>query len=178
MNKNTTTLLTGIILALASAGAAAQSALQQLGSEAGIDAAPLAVQMKFVHDMGAVQTFGVPLAKKETDIFEDCSALQAEPLLAWNVTQAAILVQTCLNHTFPADSRYQVQAHAASFASRECPDGDGTAACQVTGIKITVSGQIMDGDSVLSDLNASLKQRGGKLLGFKTIVDNEAKIKL
>ena len=163
MSKNATVkVLTGVFLALASSGAMAQSALQQLGEEAGIDAAPLHVQMKFVHDLAAVQTYGVPLTK---DVFAGCSALEAEPLLAWNAAQAAILVQTCLNHVYPADGLYQVQSQAANSAS-------------VAGLKITVSGRIAAGDTVLDDLKASIKKRDGKLLGFKTALVNLATIQL
>ena len=52
MNKNTTAkILTGLILALASTGALAQTALQQLGAEAGDDTVALARQLKDVRSM-------------------------------------------------------------------------------------------------------------------------------
>ena len=180
MNKNTTiSILTGIILALAATGAKAQSALTQLGAEAGNDTVALAQQLKDVRSMDAGQSPVVSLPRHAKDIFENCSALEAKSFVAWNVSQAAIMVQTCLNHAYAADGQYRVTAKAARFGSRACPNG-GAATCraiiEVVGIKITVSGRIMTGDSVLLDLNGSLTQRDNKLMGFETTVENQAEI--
>jgi hypothetical protein len=99
--------------------------------------------------------------------------------MPWNVSQAAIMIQTCLNHQYAADGGYQVHAEAARFGSRAaCPNGPRSchAIVEVLGIKITVSGSILTGDSVLLDLNGSLEQRGNKLMGFETTVVNQAAI--
>lgn len=84
--------------------------------------------------------------------------LEAKPIVAWNTTQAALLVQTCLNHAYTTDgSTYRVQAHIARFSVPSCPARTGALSClsliEVDGILITVSGRIMTGNSVLSDLN-------------------------
>ncbi len=71
-------------------------------------------------------------------------------------------------------------AQAARFGSRACPNG-GAATCraiiEVIGIKITVTGHIMTGDSVLLDLNGSLARRDNKLMGFEATIDNQADIR-
>jgi hypothetical protein len=180
MNKNTTVIiLTGFILALAATGAKAQSALTQLGAEAGNDTVALAQQLKDVRTMDAGPAPILTLPQHAKDIFQNCAALEAKSFVAWNVTQAAIMVQTCLNHAYAADGQYRVVAQAARFGSRACPSGPATcrAIIEVVGIKITVSGQIMTGDSVLLDLNGSLSQRNNKLMGFETLVENQAEIK-
>jgi hypothetical protein len=177
MNNNTTIkILTGLILALASTGAMAQSALQQLGEQAGVEVAPLAQQMKEVRAEQAHGPVGVPLHAK--DIFAGCSSYEAKPFLAWTAPQAALIVQTCLNNAYPADGRYTVTAASARFG-RPCRPG-ASATCraivEVIGIKITVNGEILTGDGVLADLNYSIEKRGGLLLGFDAIVDNKAQI--
>jgi hypothetical protein len=109
------------------------------------------------------------------DVLAGCSALDAKSFLPWNVNQASLMIQTCLNHAYPADGGYQVRAEAARFGSRLCPNGDG-AACraivEVVGIKITVSGRILTSDTVLNDLKSTLDQRGNKLMGFETTLEN------
>jgi hypothetical protein len=180
MNKNTALpLLTGIILALASTGAAAQTALLQLGAAAGADTAALAQQFKDVRAMESVRIPAVGLPRRAKDVFEDCSAFTAKSFAPWNVSQAAIMIQTCLNHAYAADGDYRVTATVARFGSRACPEG-GAATCraiiEVVGIKIVVSGEIMTGDSVLYDLDSSLQQRGGKLMGFEATIENQADI--
>ncbi|MDE2143649.1 MAG: hypothetical protein KGL74_12640, partial [Elusimicrobia bacterium] len=169
--KKALTLVAALIaltLTLASRPAMAATALQQLGQEAGIDAAPLAQQLKAVRALAAVSA-PLMIPRRSKDVFEGCSALEARSLKAWTPAQAALLVQTCLNHVYAADGAYSVHAQAARFGQRVCPDSAGQLSCQaiveVVGIKITVSGVVLTGDSVLLDLNGSLTQRGGKLLG-------------
>ena len=183
MKKNTTVnILTGIILALAATGASAQ-ALMQLGAEAGNDTVALAQQLKDVRSMDAgSSTVVMPIAslpQHSKDVFSACDVLTAKSFVAWNVTQAALMVQTCLNHAYAADGDYRVTAEAARFGSRACPNGEAAtcrAIIEVVGIKITVSGSILTGNSVLFDLNGSLQQRGNKLMGFETLVVNQAEI--
>lgn len=181
--KKTTTFAAALIaltLTLASRPAAAATALQQLGQEAGIDVAPLARRMTSVRALAAASA-PLMIPRRSQDVFEGCSALEARSLKAWTPAQAALLVQTCLNHAYAADGAYSVRAEAARFGTRVCPEQAGRLSCQaiveVVGIKITVSGVILTGDSVLLDLNASLARRGGKLLGFPAIVDNEARVR-
>ena len=182
MNKNTTVnLLTGILLALASTGAIAQTALQQLGAEAGNDTVAIARDFKTLRAMDAGQPAVVGAARHGKDAFDSCASIESMPIVAWNAAQAAIMLQTCLNHAYPADGEYQVRAQAARFGSRACPAGSGAAATcraiiEVVGIKIVVTGQIPAGDDVIADLNASMQKRGGKLLGFEAILDNQADI--
>jgi hypothetical protein len=182
-----TAVLMGLTLTLASRpakAADAYDALQQLGLQAGVDAAPIANRMKTIRALSAAE---VPqtqtIARDSKDIFEDCSALEARSFAPWTPKQAALLVQTCLNHAYAADGRFSVRAEAARFGVRACPENvPGTMSCQaiveVVGIKITVSGSLLTGNSVLNDLNGSLKKRGGKLMGFSAIVDNQAKLEL
>lgn len=178
MNKN---ILTGLILALAVSGAAAQTALQQLGAEAGNDTVALAREFKDVRAMDAGPGIApvVALPRHGKDVFESCDVLTAKSFMPWNVSQAAIMVQTCLNHAYRADGAYRVTAKPARFGSRACPNNEGAscrAIIEVVGIKITVSGQVLAGDSVLLDLDTSLTQRGNKLMGFETTVENQAAI--
>ena len=178
MNKIT---LTGLILLLAAAGASAQTALQQLGAEAGNDTVSLAREFQQVRKMDQAPSIApvVALPRHGKDIFATCEALTAKSFVQWNVSQAAIMVQTCLNHAYKADGAYQVVASAARFGSRACPN-NAAASCraiiEVVGIKITVSGEILTGDSVLLDLNDSLSSRGNKLFGYETTVENQASI--
>jgi hypothetical protein len=183
MNKNTTIhLLTGLLLALASSGAMAQTALQQLGAEAGSDTVSIARDLKAMRAMDAGPATVIGAARRPSkDAFDSCASIEAVPIMAWNASQAAIMVQTCLNHAYPADGDYQVRAQAARFGSRACPAGSGPAATcraiiEVVGIKIVVTGAIPSGDPVLEDLTASMQKRGGKLLGFEAIIDNQAEV--
>jgi hypothetical protein len=179
MNKNkTVVILTGIILALAATGAKAQSALTQLGAEAGNDTVALASQFKDMRAMDAGSSEVVGLPQHAKDVFSSCDILEAKSFMPWNVSQAALMVQTCLNHAYKADGAYRVTAQPARFGSRACPTGPASchAIIEVVGIKITVQGQIMTGDSVLLDLSSSLTQRNNKLLGFETTVENQAAI--
>lgn len=180
MNKNKTVIiLTGIILALAATGAKAQSALTQLGAEAGNDTVALAQQFKDMRAMDAGSSQVVGLPRRAKDVFSSCDVLEAKSFMPWNVSQAAIMVQTCLNHAYAADGAYRVVAEAARFGSRARPN-DAGASCraiiEVVGIKISVQGEVMAGDSVLLDLNASLAQRNNKLLGFEATIENQAAI--
>ena len=121
--------------------------------------------------------YSAPISLIGKDVLANCSALDAKSFLPWNVNQASLMIQTCLNHAYPADGGYQVRAQPARFGSRLCPDGAGTACraiIEVIGIKITVSGRILASDSVLSDLKSTLDQRGDKLMGFETTLENVA----
>src|SRR3954465_13340195 len=108
MNKNT--ILTGLILALAAPGAAAQTALQQLGAEAGSDTVALSRQFQDVRVMDQAPNIApvVALPRRGKDVFQDCGALPAKSYLPWNVSQASIMIQTCLNHAYKADGAYRV----------------------------------------------------------------------
>ncbi|HEX4048253.1 MAG TPA: hypothetical protein VH309_10485 [Elusimicrobiota bacterium] len=180
MNKNTTAqILTGLILALAAGGAMAQqTALQQLGAAAGDDTVAIAQEFKTVRAMDAVPSPVVGLPEHAKDVFSSCDAIDAKAFMPWNVEQAAIIVQTCLNHAYASDGGYHVEAHAARFGARACPEGPRTckAVMEVVGIQITVTGRIMTGESVLFDLNSSLEQRGNMLMGFQAAIDNQANI--
>ena len=176
MNKIT---LTGLILLLAAAGASAQTALQQLGAEAGNDTESLARDFQQLRKMDQTPSIApvVALPRQGKDVFAGCSAFEAKSFTRWNVSQAAIMVQTCLNHAYAADGAYRVTAQPARFGSRLCPN-DAGASCraivEVVGIKITVAGEIKTGDSVLLDLNASLAQRHNKLFEYEATVEHQA----
>jgi len=178
MNKIT---LTGLILLLAAAGASAQTALQQLGAEAGNDTVSLARDFQQLRALDQTPSIApvVALPRHGKDVFATCEAMTAKSFIQWNVSQAAIMVQTCLNHAYKADGAYQVTAQPARFGSRACPN-DTSASCraiiEVVGIKITVRGQILTGDSVLMDLDESIAQRNHKLFGYETTVENQAAI--
>lgn len=180
MNKNTKVhLLTGLILALAAGGAMAQqTALQQLGAEAGDDTVAIAQEFKNARAMDVLPAPVASLPEHAKDVFSSCGVLDAKSFMPWNVEQAAVIVQTCLNHAYAADSDYHVEARAARFGARACPEGPRSckAVMEVVGIKITVSGRIMTGESVLMDLNSSLEQRGNKLMGFEATIDDQTNI--
>ncbi len=175
MNKNTTVnILTGILLALASTGAMAQTALQQLGAEAGNDTVALARDFQALRASNAGPA-PVSIRRASKDVFSGCESFNAKAFMAWNLPQAALIVQTCLNNAYPADGSYTVQSSVARFGIRSCAS-KGIAACgsimEVSGIKITINGGVLAGDSVLQDLNDSIEQRGGKLLGFFATIDS------
>jgi hypothetical protein len=180
MNKNTPAkILTGILLALASSGAMAQqTALQQLGAEAGVDAASMTQQFKNVRAMDAGEEPVVGIPRNGQDVLAGCSALAAKAIMPWNISQAVIMTQTCLNHVYASDGDFQVVAQAARFGKRACPEGPATckAVMEVVGIKIVVTGQVMLGNSVLLDLDTTLSLRDGKLFGYDAIVENQAQI--
>jgi len=158
--------------------ARAQSALLQLGAEAGVDAAPLAQGFRAARALAAQPPLTIPLDAK--DVFEGCPALDVKSILPISPKMGALLVQTCLNHAYPQDGAFRVTAEAARFGLRSCPMSGDTKTCgammEVLGIKITVSGSIMTGNPVLSDLHFSLAQRGGKLLGLYADLDDEAQL--
>jgi hypothetical protein len=98
--------------------------------------------------------------------------------MAWNAAQSALLMQTCLNHTYTSDgTAYRVQTRVARFAVPACPASLGALSCQeiveVEGIRITVSGRLAAEDFVLADLSYTLKKRGGKFLGFDAVLDDQ-----
>lgn len=181
MMKTLLTLsLAALALVPASVPASAAPALQQLGQEAGVDAAPLIQKMQDVRSLAAAQA-ALMIPRRGKDVFSGCSALDVKTLLPMNPKQAALLVQTCLNHAYAADGAYSVRASAERFGARVCPEKAGAMTCQaiveVVGIKITVTGVVSAGDPVLLDLDSSLELHGGKLLGFPAIVDNQAEIR-
>lgn len=151
-------VMMGLTLTLASRPAMAATALQQLGQEAGLDAAPLIRQMKSARALAAAEA-PLMIPRRGKDVFEGCSALDETALTVHNVKQAALLVQTCLNHAYDSEGIFSVQARA-----------------ERSGIKITVAGVLLDGNPVLLDLNSSLETRGGKLLGFPASIDNQATV--
>jgi hypothetical protein len=173
-------VLTVLALALTCAPAMAQTALQDLGAASGADMAPIMSAMKLTRDMSAAQgPLTIPRFPK--DVLEKCDALEAKPFVAWNVKQASLMIQTCLNHTYTTDgAAYKVEARAGRFAVKACPGTTDAASCraiiEVEGIVIAVSGRIMTGNAVLSDLNYSINKRGGKLLGFYATLDDKAVI--
>ena len=173
-----------LTLICGSSAAMAQSALSQLGGLAEVDAGPLISQIK-AFQTGA-QNRPLMIPREPKDALAGCMALEAKPLslVAWTLPQAVGQIQSCLNNAFAAESikrSYSVTAKAAEFTVRACPQAaPGHVACQafkdVEGIQITVSGKVLTGDSVLSDLNFSLQKRGGKLLGWYAELDNKAEI--
>lgn len=174
-------VLTGIVLALAAGAAKAETALQQLAREAGADAAPIAARMGAAREAAAPGgPLGIPRFPK--DAFDGCTALDSRPIMPWTPAQAALMVQTCINHAYTADgSGYLVKAEAARFGVRACPpEKDGQMSCQaireVVGVRITVTGSIKTGDSVLMDLNYAVSKRGAKLMGFDAIVVDDAEV--
>lgn len=180
MNNNTLrkAVLAGLALTLLSPAVRAQTAIVELASLAGSDASPMIEHLK-VAKASAQRPLTIPLNAK--DILEGCSALEVKNIMPMTPKQGALLVQTCLNHYYPADGQVQVQAQAARFGVRSCPEATaGSFSCEafreVEGIKITVSGLIMTGSPVLLDLNYTVKKRNGKVLGFDTIVENDATI--
>lgn len=144
-----------LALAPAAVPARASTALRQLGREAGVDASPLARRMDSVRALAAAET-PMMIPRFGKDVLAGCSALEVRTLMALNAKQAALLVQTCLNHAYAADGLYSVQARAVT-----------------PGITITVTGSVPAGDSVLVDLNGTVGAHGGKLLGFPAVVDDK-----
>lgn len=165
------------VLSLSSV-ALAQSALSQLGAEAGVDAAPLARQLQAARELPVQPPPTIPLNRK--DVFEGCRALDVVSIMPLTAPTAALLVQTCLNHAYPQDGSFRVTAEAARFGLRACPMSGDSRTCgammEVLGVKITVAGSIMMGNPVLADLNFSLNKRDGQLVGFHAILDDEAKL--
>ncbi len=180
MMKMTVIAICGMMLTSA---AMAQSAIQQLQLQAGDDAVSASSQIQAVR--AAIQPGGqlvsVPLNAK--DVFAQCQAIdsKAMELVEWTLPQAVGVMQHCLDKSFNQESLgYTVTAKSAKFFVPLCAPAPGRMACQamkeVDGIQITVEGQILTGDSVLMDLNFSLKKRDGKILGFRASVDNQAAI--
>jgi len=183
MNKMMKMTVIAICGAFLSSAAMAQSALQQLKFQAGDDAVAASAEIPTVHT--AVLPGGglVTLPLNAKDVFTQCQAVdsKAMSLVAWTLPQAVGVMQHCLDKSYSEEGRgYTVTAKAAKFFVPLCAPAPGRMACQamteVDGIQITVEGQILTGDSVLMDLNFSLKQRDGKILGFRAAVDNQAAI--
>jgi hypothetical protein len=184
MKKMIQVVMTLSLLCGASA-AMAQSAISQLAVQAGMDAAPLAQQFRSFQD--STQNKPLMIPRNPKDVLGGCMAIDAKALslVAWTLPQAVGQIQSCLNKTFvdgDAQPRgYTVTAEAARFGVRACPEAQaGQMACQafmeVEGIKITVSGKILTGDSVLMDLNYSLQKRAAMLLGYHAVLDNKVEI--
>lgn len=184
MKKMIQVVMTLSLICGASA-AMAQSAISELAVQAGVDAAPLAQQFRSFQD--GTQNAPLMIPRNPKDALSGCMAIDAKALslVAWTLPQAVGQIQSCLNKVYAdgdAQPRgYTVTASAARFSVRACPEAAaGQMACEaimeVEGIKITVSGKILTGDSVLMDLNYSLRQRGSKLLGFHAVIDNKVEI--
>lgn len=184
MKKTIQTILT-ISLIFGAAAAKAESALSQLAGQAGIEAAPLAQQFRSFQESTENRPLMIPRQPK--DILDGCMALDAKPLslVAWTLPQAVGQIQSCLNKTYTEGNgrrrAYFVNVEAARLTVRVCPQAKpGQLSCQafeeVDGLQITVSGKILTGDPVLSDLNYSLQKRGAKLLGYHAAVENKAEI--
>jgi hypothetical protein len=179
MMKMSTIALCGALLSTA---AAAQTAFQQLQAQAGADALVRSAQIETPH--AAIQPGGelvtVPLNAK--DVFAQCQAVDAKAmsLVAWTLPQAIGVMQSCLNKSYAQSTGYAVTAKAAKFMVPMCKPAPGQFGCmgmkEVDGIELSISGKILTGDSVLMDLNFSIKKRGGKLLGFPASIDDQAVI--
>ncbi len=149
----------------------AQTALQQLAAQSGVDAAPLTATWSAarLESSRVAEDTEIPAR----DVFAGCPALGESAVAPANSKQAAIFLQTCLNHLYPQNGAYQVQAQAARFGVRACAPG-GFASCgalvEVDGIELSVHGTVPNGDPVLLDLGYTLSRRDGRLLGFPSII--------
>jgi len=171
-------VLAGLALTLLAPAVRAQTAIRELAAAAGVEAAPMVEHLKAAKAAPQRPPLTIPLHGK--DVLQGCSALDVKNIMPMTAKQGALLVQTCLNHDYPADGSFTVAAEAARFGVRACPESTdpNRMACQafmeVEGIKITVNGTLAMGNPVLVDLNFSLNQRRGKLLGLYAIVENKA----
>src|SRR5262249_47151586 len=103
---------------------------------------------------------------------------------AYTLDEAVDALNGCLNKVYAeqddSQAAYTVAAASGRFAERACAEARSAdrVSCQalveVQGLVITVKGTVMTGDPVLRNLNYSLAQRGGKLLGYSATVDNKA----
>lgn len=183
MNTKPAVLLLALAVLAPAVPARAATALQDLGRAAGVEAAPLAARMTALRALAAAATpVPVPASHpRGKDVLTGCSALEVRTLMSLNPKQAALLVQTCLNHSYAADGPYAVRASAARFAVRVCPERAGEMSCQaleeVVGVKITVTGAVPAGDPVLLDLAATLADRDGLLLGFRAVLDDRTAVR-
>ena len=179
--KNVIALL---VLALVPSAAFGQTALEQLGRAAGVDVKPIVMQVK---DLQSMTGRPLMIPRNPQDVLKGCSAIDAKTFRAYSLDEAAGVLNGCLDTLYsqndPRTRRaYTVQAHKGRFGARSCPDAQAgqTASCgaimEVEGLVITVDGRILTGDAVLMNLNFSIQQRGGKLLGFFATVDNKAAI--
>ena len=163
-------------VALPAPAVRAQSALQDLAAQAGADAAPLAASLGSARRAAAASAWIG--AAPSVDALASCPAFSAGAVVAANAPQAALLVQTCLNHSYPEDADYSVRATAARFALRACRPV-GVVACgamyEVEGIELVVSGNAATAAPALSGLRAALSARGGLLLGYHAIVVDETR---
>ncbi|MBI3553231.1 MAG: hypothetical protein HY077_12115 [Elusimicrobia bacterium] len=114
------------------------------------------------------------------DVLAQCADLDVLNVRGWTLPEAVAHTQSCLDKTYfqhPFARRiYFVSAQAARFGVRACPENAPrtcNAIMLVAGVKITVSGRVPAGDSVLSDIGYSLEKRHGKLYGFHAILDNK-----
>ena len=150
-------LALGAALALTPALASAQTALSQLGSLAGADAAPIARPMESVRALAAAPAPAAPAAavSRLRDPFA-CVAIESRSPMRWNAKQAAILVQTCLNHDYPSDGSYVVRARARADE----------------GLDILILGVVPAGDEVHEELAEALQARNGMILGFRAILND------
>ena len=168
MNTMKKTITLALCAMSLSTAALAQTALQQLKFQAGESAVAAASQIETVTGAPvASQPLMIPRDAK--DVLGACQTIDAKAfsLVAWTLPQAVDEVQACLNKTYgskPGARRaYSVTATAARFQ-------------EVAGIKISVAGRILTGDSVLMDLSYSLQKRAGKVMGYQAILDSQAAV--
>lgn len=157
MNKTLSLL---VLLALTAGPAAAVPALQDLGREAGVDTAVIAQRIEASRALAASAPRTLMIPRGGKDVLEGCTALDVKTFVALNPKQAAVLVQTCLNHAYAADGAYSVRAQA-----------------EASSLKIVVAGEILDGNPVLLDLTSTLQARGGRILGFPAVLDSQVRVK-
>ena len=183
--KKTLQAVMTLSLIFGATAAMAQSALSQLAGQAGVDGAALSQQLRSFQE--STQNRPLMIPRQPKDILDGCMALDAKPLslVAWTLPQAVGQIQSCLNKTYTTGNgqrrAYFVNVEAARLTVRVCPAAaPGQFSCQafeeVDGLQITVSGKILTGDPVLSDLNYSLQKRSAKLLGYHAAVENKAEI--
>jgi len=174
MKKFSSHLLAVLAVSAFAVSAARAGAFEDLGMASGLDVTPLKVQVAALQ-RESQQRLTIPRDRK--DLFAACSVIDAKTFRAYSLPEAAQALQGCLDQTF-AGRKYTVTARPGRFSMRACPQAAGQLSCQaiveVQGLIITVDGAILMGDGALADLNFSLNKRGGKLLGFKAIIDNKA----
>ncbi len=148
-------LALGAALALTPVLASAQTALSQLGALAGTDTAPISRSLESARTLAAAPAPAAAVSRR--DPFA-CVAVDGASSMRWNAKQAAILVQTCLNHDYPSDGSYVVRARARADE----------------GLDILILGVVPAGDPVAEELREALDARGGLLLGFRAILNDLA----
>jgi len=176
------TLITLAALALIPTSLFAATAMEQLGEAAHFDMKPIVMQVKDLKQ--AVERPSIPM--RPTDVLASCAVIDAKTFRAYDLKEAAGVLNGCLNRLYTSDAgsrrAYTVEAATGRFAVRACPEARaaGTFSCQafieVEGLVITIKGTILTGDPILENLNYSLQKRDSKVLGFKATLDNKAAV--